>query len=82
MRSWGKRKQQSPPQPFINSLRDALRNTGGMSRTLIGRRFTDQTSEKITTALAGLEKRGEARCEIETWQGRRGRPVEFWVPVD
>jgi hypothetical protein len=45
---------------LINSLRDVLRTSGGMSRKVIGKRFWGYSKEKINVALALLERRGEA----------------------
>jgi hypothetical protein len=71
---WG----ESFGDPLADHLLNALRSSGGMSRTrirdLCGR---NQRSDKIDAALAMLKKHGKAHCEMRS--GTRGGPkVEFW----
>jgi hypothetical protein len=65
--------------PLTDALLNALRNSGGMSRTGIRDLFNkNQDAAKISAALKELESYGLARSEMRA--GGKGRPAEFWLP--
>jgi hypothetical protein len=68
-------------EPFADALLQALRNSNGLSRTAIRDLFKrNQSSEKIDSALASLEKYGLARRETQS-TGNRGPRAEVWSPT-
>jgi hypothetical protein len=68
--------------PLADHLLNALRSSGGMSRTqirdLCGR---NQRSDKIDAALHLLQKYGRAQCEMRSKDGNRGPKQEIWLPT-
>jgi hypothetical protein len=66
--------------PFADNLLQALRNSGGMTRTEINNMFRhNRSADKIDAALGSLETYGRARREHRAARGgAAGRPVEVW----
>jgi bifunctional DNA primase/polymerase-like protein/uncharacterized protein DUF3987/primase-like protein len=68
---------------LADTLLQALRSAGGMSRTEIRDHFKrNVNSGKLDAALKLLKKHGMAKCEMRSKPGSRGGPkVEFWSPI-
>ena len=68
--------------PLADELLQALRSSGGMSRTQIRDHFKrNQNRDKLDAALKLLKRHGLAKCEMRSKPGSRGGPkVEFWMP--
>jgi predicted transcriptional regulator len=65
---------------LINSLRDAVRESGGMSRTAIGKRFSGYGAGEIDAALAALEEREEIWRDLRMTRSATRGWVERWLP--
>jgi hypothetical protein len=65
--------------PVADELLQALRTSGGMTRTGIRDYFArNQNREKVGPALEALKNCGMVKCEPKK-TGGRGRPEEFWT---
>jgi hypothetical protein len=68
--------------PLVDKLRQALHESGSLSRTQIRNVFQrSQTHSTISTVLAVLQEQGIARREMRPAGPFGGKPAEVWVAL-
>jgi hypothetical protein len=65
--------------PDADKLLEALRRSGGLTRTVISSLFgRHKTAASIDSLLEGFRRKGLAECRTEP---TRGAPIQHWTPI-